>query len=487
MKYIEKLILIIVITVLLISIIYFIFFTGEEDTETPEFIFITGNSSALAGEIKDIYVVFSDNIEVTNASIYYRGEYENSWTMLSILNGSVNIPIPTYSDDDILYYVEINDAADNGPVRSPIQNDSYYIISVTKEDDNGNGDDPDDEESSHIVFVEEGTATWCSNCPDVAAVLHDLFDPDDLDFYYVSLVHDKNSIAANRLDDDYNKLGFPTVYIDGGYDVILGSDNFRSKFQQSLEEANNRDVPNIYLNLTSEWNETRREIKNTVKIKNNDDEKYTGRLKIYITEITSAWRDNNDERYSYTLIDYGYNNVIELDVNESKNISEIWESSDNIDKDNLWIMAVVFNSDSKPSNSDPVDNTKPFDAYYADAAHGVKVTEEISQVPPSIIIKTPKDFHHYIFGIEIENSIFSKTYIIGKLTIEVDIESESGIDKVEYNIQGPLREFPVTLNESPYSYEWDRLSLGKYTITVTLYDDEGITATDDIEVLIFNL
>ncbi|MCK5301038.1 MAG: hypothetical protein KAJ21_03965, partial [Thermoplasmatales archaeon] len=277
-----------------------------------------------------------------------------------------------------------------------------------------------------------------------------------------------------------------SVYIDGGYDVILGANNFRSRFQQSLADANNRDVPNIYLNLTSEWNETRSELKNTVKIKNNDDEKYTGRLKIYITEITSSWRNYNNERYSYTLIDYGYNKEIELNINENKTVSEIWEVSEGIDKDNLWIMAVVFNSDSNPANSDPDGNTKPFDAYYADAAHGVKVTEEISPPPPSIAITIPGYSKHYIFDREKDNSLVSKTYVIGKLTIEVYFEAEAGIEKVEYNIIGPIREFPATVSESPYSYEFDKFTFGKYTIMATLYDNEGNTATDEIEVFIFN-
>jgi len=485
MRYNWKFILIIIAAILLISAVYFIFFTGEDDTESPEITFITGNITAKTGEIKSIFVEFNDNVEVTNASIFYKSEFDNQWTILSILNGSVNISIPTYSDDDLYYYVEINDAAGNGPTRSPIQNNSYYIINVTKEEDDD--DNQNNEISSHIVFVEEGTATWCSNCPEVAEVLHDLFDPDNPEFYHVSLVHDKNSIAESRLDDDYNKYGFPTVYLDGGYKVILGSDNFRSKFQQALEDANNREVPLIYLNLTSEWNESRNEIKNTVLIKNNDDQDYDGRLKIYITEITSAWRDNDNERYSYALIDYGYNNKISIDVDESKTISEVWEIPDNVDKDNLWIMAVLFNSESHSSNSDTIDNSKPFDAYYADAAHGVKVTEETSQVPPSIIISTPKDFTHYIFGREIENRYVSQTYILGKITINVDIESDYDIDRVEYNIKGPLREFSETLSESPYSYTFDKLSFGKYKIGVVLYDENGITSNDDIEVFIFNI
>jgi hypothetical protein len=491
MKYIEKLIIIIIAAILLFTAIYFIFFTGdEEDTEPPIFISVTENLSAMAGDIVTFEVSFSDNVGVTNASLFYRDENEIQWNVLSVLNGSVNISIPSNSDDDIHFYYEIDDDAENGPVRSPDQNDSYYVISVTKDDDNDDNNQ-DDNENSHIVFIEEASATWCKNCPDVAEILHELFNPDDPDFFYVSLVHDKSTIAANRLEDDYNYLGFPCVYIDGGYDVILGSINFRSKFEKSLEDANNRDVPNIYLNLTSEWNETRREVKNTVIVKNNDEDKYTGRLKIYITEINSSWKDYNKERYTYTMIDFGYNKAIELNGNQSKTISEIWGASDDIFKDNLWIVAVVFNSESKPSESDPEDSNSdgdknPFDAFYADAAQGVKLTEEISAPPPSIDIDIPRLNKHYLFGNEYNNSLLSKTYIIGKLTFEVDVEADAGIDRVEYNIQGPIRQFTQTVTQSPYSYEFDKFTFGKYTLLVTLYDNDDNIATDEMEVFIFN-
>jgi hypothetical protein len=490
MEYITKLLLAIISAILLISVVYIIFFTGEEedlDTDPPVFISVKGNFSAMAGDVVNIYANFSDNIGIANASFYHRGEYESLWHELSIMNGSVDISIPDNSDDDIYFYFEIDDVAGNGPIRSPNKNNSYYIITVSIEDDGNGGNGGDDKENSHVVFVEEGTATWCSNCPEVAEILHDLYDPDNIDFYYVSLVEDRSSIAKTRLEADFNILGYPTVYVDGGYKVIFGSSNFESRFEQALSDAKNRNVPNIYLNLTSEWNETRKEVKNTVTIRNNDDEKYTGRLKIYITELVSSWRDYNDERYTNTLIDYGYNDEIELNGQETKNISKIWEASSNIDKDNLWIIAVVFNSEGKNRNSDPNDNNNPFEAYFADAAHGVKVTEEIAQTPPSIVITTPQDFSHYIFGNENKNSLLSKTYIIGKLTFQVDIEAEAGVEKVEYTINGPIRVFNATLTESPYSYEWDRFSFGKYTINVILYDDEGKTATDSIEVFIFNI
>lgn len=487
MEYNTRLLLIVISVILLISVIYIIFFTGNEDEEPPIFLSVTGNFSANSGDVVAIYANFSDNVGVTNASLYYRGEYDSVWNELSVINGSVDISIPNDSDDDIHFYFEINDKADNGPIRSPSQNDSYYIISVTKQnDDNGNGQD--ENENSHVVFVEEGTATWCSNCPDVAAVLHNLFDANNPDFYYVSLVEDKSTIANNRLHDDYNITGFPTVYIDGGYKVIFGAGNFESIFKNALSEANNRDIPNIYLNLTSEWNETRREITNKVLIKNNDEEDYSGRLKIYITEIISPWQDYNGERYSYTLIDYGYNDEIELGGKENKTITKIWEASDSIDKDNLWIIAVVFNSDPKSRNSDPEGNSKyAFEAYFADAAHGVKVTEETAEAPPSIKINIPQDFYHYIFGNGNKNKLLSAGYIIGKLTFQVDVEAEDGVDRVEYTIKGRIRSFNATVTDSPYSYEWDKFSFGKYTIKAVLYDNEGKTASDSIEVYIFNI
>ena len=82
--------------------------------------------------------------------------------------------------------------------------------------------------------------------------------------------------------------------------------------------------------------------------------------------------------------------------------------------------------------------------------------------------------------------MFSKTYIIGKINIEVDVEADAGVERVEYSIQGPIREFSQTVTQSPYSYEFDKFTFGKYKIIATLYDNEGNTATDDIEVFIFN-
>ena len=57
-----------------------------------------------------------------------------------------------------------------------------------------------------------------------------MFDLNDPEFYYVSLVEDENPKAKQRLEDNYNIYGFPTTFLDGGYELILGSSDFESKF-----------------------------------------------------------------------------------------------------------------------------------------------------------------------------------------------------------------------------------------------------------------
>jgi len=358
----------------------------------------------------------------------------------------------------------------------------------TNKEENTNEEEKDDNlteiiDTDHIVFVEEATATWCSNCPDVAESLHELYDPNNPDFYYVSLVVDGYDNAKNRLKDDYNVLGYPTVYIDGGYETIMGSSNFKSVFINKLSKAKQRDYPNIYLNITSEYNESRNEIKNEVILSNYEDNSYSGELKVYITEIVSSYNGWDGKPFSYAFIDYGLEENILLGSMENKTFSGIWDVPDDVYKENLFIIAVLFNSDKNKAFSNPSDQENEYDAYYADASIGTRVSE--GKLPPSIGISSPKDFSHYIFGKEKKNKLFQKTYIIGRTTLESNVEAESGVEKVEYTIKGRFREIKETITSEPYNYEWKKPSFGKYTITAKIYDKDGRTNIDSIEVYAF--
>jgi len=188
---------------------------------------------------------------VTGAILYYKTASASDWNSTSILNRSVDLSIPSDSDEDWYYYVTIDDAAGNGPVGDPSTDGSkYYTITVTNPV----------EDLKHFVFIEEGTATWCNNCPKVSEILHELYTSGTTNFYYVSMIQDYKTKAEDRLVQDYNIWGYPTVYIDGGYEVLTGTDYDSSFLDEKISNAENRDVPEIAVNVTTNIDESNNEI-----------------------------------------------------------------------------------------------------------------------------------------------------------------------------------------------------------------------------------
>ena len=109
------------------------------------------------------------------------------------------------------------------------------------------------EEFSHTVFVEEGTATWCSNCPEMAEVLSTVYESGDYPFYYIALIDDKSPGASSRLRNDYNIYGFPTAFFDGGYEVLVGGDTTEQECRDAIESCGQQDVHEMNLTLSVEY------------------------------------------------------------------------------------------------------------------------------------------------------------------------------------------------------------------------------------------
>ena len=238
---------IIIIVILIISAAYIVFFTNGEDVDNdpPKITNITGDISGKKGDTISIYVTFSDNIKVTSAKIYYKQITDNEWISKSILNGSVDILLN--SNKNLNYFVTVDDAAGNGPVGKPSSDGSVYFTITVHEDETD-----DDGRYIRNVFVEEGTLTNCKFCPIVAEWLYDLYSSGDYNFYFVTLVG-KDEKAANRLYEEYNLWGLPTVFIDGGYKVLLGGGHEKSEYAQAIRDAELRSVPDIQLNVNAEY------------------------------------------------------------------------------------------------------------------------------------------------------------------------------------------------------------------------------------------
>jgi len=357
----------------------------------------------------------------------------------------------------------------------------------TEDDNNGNNNNENNNEdgndfvTEHIVFIEEGTATTCKPCTEVAKILQELYDSENHQFYYISIVSDVNTKAEERLYNDYNIMGVPTVFFDSGYNVIMGAKS-KSDFEKKISETASRKVQNLNINVSSEWNENRTDLNTTVTVENRGSEKYTGYLKVYITEIKSRWNDYNGDPYHFAFLDYAINQTIEIEGKNKKTVTETWDAIyPDVYPENLWVIAVVFNSESKQKFSVPDDNKNPFDAYYADGANATRVAEGI--LPPTIGISSIKEGMRYIFGNEKGKALLRKTVLIGKTTIKVNVDAEAGVEKVEFIIKGALRQTMITDTEEPYEFTWDTFAFGKYTLIAKLYDKDGKIATDSIDVL----
>jgi hypothetical protein len=205
---------------------------------------------------------------------------------------------------------------------------------------------------------------------------------------------------------------------------------------------------------------------------------------VYLTEIVSQWNGYDGKPYHYGFVDYTINKAISVDANGEKNFSDTQSVSD-YDYENLMIMAVVFNSESAGKYVYPDENEHSFDAYYADAVNATKVAEG-GNLPPGVGIISPVEGKIYIFGSPFpKNLAFKNTFLIGKTTINVYASDDSGIEKVEFYVDGELME---TVKSEPYNWTLSRISTfkelfyHKHTIEVKAYDNTGKTSSDIIEV-----
>ena len=487
MKLPLKIAVVIVIAILLTSSVYVIFFTGEDvDNKPPTIDAITGDATGEKGESITISVTFSDNINITTATIYYKIASADNWSSMSILSGSVNIYIPKNSDEDWYYYVTVDDAAGNGPVGNPSTNGSvYYTITVSDNGDNG------DDEFVHTVFIEEATATWCAPCTQVAAILHDLYETENYQFHYVSMVNDVNDGAKERLENDYNNLGFPTVYVDGGYKVIFTAED-KSVYENMISAALIRNTPNLRVSVNAEFDNVTNEMTIDILVENEEKETYTGRLRVYLTEITSRWADHDGIPYSFGFLDYIINQEISIGAGDNAVIQKTEKISDfgfsNLDPENLKIFAVVFSSEKNQGYSDPPDNQEPFDAYYADAVNATVLVPGGNQ-PPGVGISIPVKEKWHFWGRPLFKTLFgNNTILIGKTTITAIAEDDSNIEKVEFYINENLKS---TVTQEPYEWSLKRVAfikhIRRFTITVKAYDDTGKTASTSIDVISFRL
>jgi hypothetical protein len=142
----------------------------------------------------------------------------------------------------------------NLPVAKSVKPFEAYPVEASAAATPGNiGYNTVTEDFTHTVFIEEGTATWCPDCPAMGHALYDIYESSDYQFYYVALVEDMDTVASNRVLNEYNLWGYPTAYIDGGYEVLIGGIRDEEPYRELIESSGQKDVHEFDMALSVEW------------------------------------------------------------------------------------------------------------------------------------------------------------------------------------------------------------------------------------------
>lgn len=211
--------------------------------------------------------------------------------------------------------------------------------------------------ATHTVIGEYGTATWCGYCKYAHGALKALYKGDWHDFYYVSLVDDKNTHAATRVDQ-LGLTGFPTVFWDGKYRTSVGASSIPSAmaiYNSSIIACGARVVPNIDLTISATWLGSAT-MSITVTVTNHEATTYNGYLRCYVTEITSSmgWIDTGGQTYTFPFLDYAFDQAISAAAGLTWSNTVTWNGANfndgyghtfaGITQDNTFIVAAVFAS-----------------------------------------------------------------------------------------------------------------------------------------------
>jgi hypothetical protein len=471
---------------------YFLFFNTNTpitktvlDTTPPTITTVTGNLMSNPGDVVPITVTYSDDTNVTTAKLFYKPSSADHWSSKPILNGYTSISLPGTAEEPWYYYVTVDDQAGNGPVGSPSNDGStYYSINILPNDNSNQNNDSDQNQSDdppfnntiRHAFIEMGTKIVCSECPKISALLNEMYKSGNYPFYYVSLpMTDEHAIE--RLTE-YNIYGYPTMYIDGGYSVLVGSSIQKTDLEQKINDALSRPRPNISIDLQASKNKETNETTISLIIHNQEKTNYNGHLRVYLTEIVStSGESNTPQRFLFHR--FLFNEAIELSANGEKQLSTT-NSLNGLDPENAMIVAAVFNAEKNTGYSQLPDKN-PFDAYYVDAVAAVTVVDG-GNIPPAVGIQSPKVNSFHRFGNPVRKSFLGRTVLLGKTMIVANASDDSAISKVEFYVDDKLM---GTTSKQPFCWTWNSFAIGKHTIMVKAYDDNGKTSSANLDVVAF--
>jgi hypothetical protein len=236
---------------------------------------------------------------------------------------------------------------------------------------------------THTVLVEYGSRKGCPSCPATNSAWKSIYASGNYDFEYVGLIYQQNPKASQRFYS-FNPAYVPTSYWDGGEYVYVGTNE--NTFKNYLDASGSRSVPDLIGAVSAIWLGNAK-IDISISVENDDNNDYSGTLRVYVVELVSRWTDYNNQPYGHALLDFPWEQSIDIDSGDTFEDNKVWDGGSvgysDIDPENIQVILTVCDDEAHQSYSDPPSGN-PFNAYYVDETIATLLTENDPPNQPTI-------------------------------------------------------------------------------------------------------
>ena len=326
------------------------------------------------------------------------------------------------------------------------------------------------EDFTHAVFGEEFTATWCVYCPSAAENLMKIYEniPDEPyyhdKFFFVALITDVNDKAEERMDDYPDVTGYPTVIFDGNDEKVSGGQSDTSNYEQAIDNCGQRDDTDISLDIQMEHLGADQLGVSVTMTWNEDatlgDPTFNGYVRAYIVEKVSRYNNYDGDPYHFGFLDYAFEESVELEPHEVKELTTVWTGGDHEDKNGDDFSDIDY------------ENINIFVAFFNDesASADKYVLETAFAIPPELELE---NFDEIVDGeIEVHVSAISEKSEIKNVFYRWDQEDWKDSGLGEFN------------GEFSLSIDTETVDNGEHELAIMVVDrGASIVKTIDLEIL----
>ena len=190
--------------------------------------------------------------------------------------------------------------------------------------------------------------------------------------------------------------------------------------------------------------------------------------------ITITWTASDD-----------FDDALDIDIEYSDDAGDSWNTlATNVENDGSydWDLTTLEEGDEYLVRITATDNAGL--STNDTSASTFTIYREFPS--PIVNIISPQDGYIYFFDMPYMRFLPENLFIIGDITIDVSVETDLDVEKVEYYVDNQKQTTVESAENDIYSWNWDEKVLFFHVVKVIAYDEHGNTGEAEIGLTMFN-